>query len=79
MGTINYHRTGDLIEINVRDFSGRKIESHTCNAKDKKKYGSILRYLKDKYGFEPLIDLDDSINQLEKAEDKEDNGIDWWA
>lgn len=78
MGSINYNRTGDLIEINVRDFSGRKIESHTCNAKDKKKYGSILRYLKDKYGFEPLIDTEDSINEeieMQKNPDK----INWWS
>jgi len=72
IGVLNYRRTGDIIEINIRSFNGSKIESHTCDAKDKKKYSSILRYLKDKYGFEPEIDVNDSINNKEKAKD-----VDW--
>lgn len=77
MGFVNYSRTGDLIEINIRDYSGAKIETHTCNAKDKKKYGAILRYLKDKYGFEPSIDADESIN--ENPESSDNDKLNWWA
>jgi len=32
-----------------------KIETLHCQVSDKKKYASILKYLKDKYGFEPEI------------------------
>lgn len=75
MGFLNYSRAGDVIEIIIRDFSGAKIESHSCNANDKKKYGAILRYLKSKYGFEPEIDFDESINA--KNEKRED--VDWFG
>ena len=49
---INYSRQGEIIEIVIRDSSGGKIETHTCNTADKKKYLKILKYLKDKYGIE---------------------------
>jgi hypothetical protein len=62
MGIIDYNRTGELIEIVVRESSGRKLETHVCNVRDRKKYTKILEYLKEKYGFEPLIDVKDSIN-----------------
>lgn len=72
MGIINYDRTGDVIEITIRDYSGAKLETHTCNAKDKKKYSAILRYLKDKFGFEPEIDIPESVNS------DESNKLNWW-
>lgn len=56
---INYFRRGNLVEIIIRDDSGAKIETHKCNIKDKKKYAAILRYLRDKYGFEPEISSND--------------------
>lgn len=62
MGTINYYRTGEVIEIIVRDYSGAKIETHRCTAKQKKEYAKILNYLKDKYGFSPEIDINESVN-----------------
>ena len=64
---IEYKRGGDVVEIIIRDSSGAKIEHHTCQINDKKKYSSILRYLKDKYGFEP---------EIKGTEAKEE--IDWW-
>jgi hypothetical protein len=60
--SFNYNRKGNIVEIIVRDYSGAKIEAHKCNIHDKKKYASILRYLKDKYGFEPEIDIKESVN-----------------
>lgn len=74
---IDYHRQGELIEITVRDYGKKKIESHTCNARDSKKYGAIIKYLKDKYGFIPTIDADESVNNDNQEQDK--NNIDWWA
>lgn len=53
MTTLNYNRSGDYVEIIIKDFTGAKIERHNCNIKDRKKYSAILRYLRDKYGFEP--------------------------
>lgn len=64
---IDYYRSGDKIEIIIKDFSGAKIETLHCQITDKKKYSEILRYLKDKYGFEP---------EIKGTEIKEE--VDWW-
>jgi hypothetical protein len=69
---INYFRSGDSIEIIIKDPTGAKIEKHSCNVNDKKKYKSILTYLKDKYGFEPEVSAEESINNKEQD-------FDWWG
>lgn len=66
---IDYYRVGDKVEIVIRDFSGRKLESFTCNMKDKKKYSEILNYLKEKYGLEP---------EIKSFEDMKKEGFAWW-
>ena len=60
MGTINYHRTGDVVEIIIRDYSGAKIETLRCAVKQKAQYKKILDYLKEKYGFSPEVDVPDA-------------------
>jgi RNA:NAD 2'-phosphotransferase (TPT1/KptA family) len=69
MVNANYFRSGEIIEITIKDSSGAKIEKHVCNANDKKRYASILRYLRDKYGFEPEI-----VTPPENPEN-----LDWWG
>ena len=69
MANINYSRSGDKVEIIIRDSSEGKIETLHCQVGDKKKYASILRYLKEKYGFEPEVSV---------ANPKEENELDWW-
>lgn len=71
---IEYSRNGDIIEVIIRDSSQRKIDSYKCNLKDKVKSGKIMRFLKDKYGFEPVIPESESINA---EEEKEQEKIDW--
>lgn len=75
MGIVDYQRTGDLVEINVRDGSGRKVETLICNARDKKKYKNILEYLRDKYGFEPYVDGTQDLNSTTPKEEQ----VDWWG
>lgn len=70
---IEYNRSGDKVEIIIRDVNGGKIESHHCQVGDRKKYASILRYLKDKYGFEPEVDGINGTKDL-----KVNEGVDWW-
>lgn len=65
---VSYFRRGDSVEIIVRDETGAKIEKHHCNVNDRERYRKILEYLKDKYGFEPYIDVDKSVNN--EKEDK---------
>ncbi|UCD20930.1 MAG: hypothetical protein JSW08_00060 [archaeon] len=64
MGTINYYRTGEIIEIIIRDFSGAKIETLKCTLGEKKKYAKILNYLKEKYGFEPEVSKSDFDEEM---------------
>lgn len=60
--SVEYFRNSEVIEITVRDYGKKKIETHTCNISDSKKAGKIMQYLKDKYGFSPTIDINSSIN-----------------
>ena len=75
---LNYFREGDYIEIVIRDPTGAKIEKHVCSINDKKKYAKILDYLKEKYGFEPEINIKESVNALED-DLKEPEKLDWWG
>lgn len=77
--SIEYFRDGEVIEITVRDYGKKKLETHSCNIKDSKKAGKIMQYLKDKYGFTPTIDLNNSINFLDEDGKVEKQDIDWWA
>jgi len=69
-----YTRTGDVIEITIRDCSGRKLESFTISIEDKKRYAFVMNYLKEKYGFEPMIDKFPEANSKENKINK----INWW-
>lgn len=70
MGTISYGRTGEIVEVIIRDYTGAKVESHVCNLSDKKKLASIMQYLEDKYGFVPEIKPENSVNNPD---------VDWWG
>lgn len=52
-----------------------------CNANDHVKAGKIMKYLDDKYGFKPTIDLHSSPNFKEDKDVKqaEDDNLDWWS
>ena len=77
---INYFRNGEVIKITILDSTKRKIEEHICNANDSVKAGKIMRYLDDKYGFKPTIDLYSSPNSNKnKDEQSDEENIDWWA
>lgn len=62
---ISYNRQGNNIKITITENDGAKLEELKCNNHEKKKYADILRYLKDKYGFVPEIDVKDSINKVD--------------
>ena len=57
---INYNRSREIIEIKVFDSTMQKLEKYTAN--NQKDYSRILSILKEKYGFEPTINQNDSIN-----------------
>ena len=67
---LNYTRNAEIIEITIKDFSNSRIESFKCNVDDKVKAASIMKILREKYGFSPIISNEESINEKDKD-------IDW--
>jgi len=61
------NRSGEIIEITIRDFSGAKIDFFKFNIKDKRKAYMTLRILKRKYGFSSE-EKDRDINWLKGKE-----------
>lgn len=57
---ISYGRQGDVVSIEIKDPTGRRIDSFNTN--NNKDYAKILKIIKDKYGFSPEVDVKDSIN-----------------
>lgn len=68
MGWVQYDRTGEIIEIKVRDWSGRILDKFVFNGSDSKRFGKVMKILKDSYGFTPKettpeISYEESINK----------------
>lgn len=61
MATWDYFRSAEIIEIIIRDNTGKKLEHHKINASDKKLYLKIITYLENKYGLNPEIEKKDTI------------------
>jgi len=55
-----YNRTADFIEVIIKDGTGAKIEKIKARINDKRACRELLKRLRDKYGFEPLANFDDS-------------------
>ena len=68
---LSYLSSGDIVEVIIKDSSGRKIDTRKCNGDDKVEYGKLLKYLLDKYGFSPEITFPEQVNQMKKKD------IDW--
>ena len=58
--------SGDTVEIIVRDGSRAKLDSWTINVNDKKRARQILKILKNSYGIDFGIKLDDDLDWLKK-------------
>ena len=69
---VRYNVSGEIIEIKVRDFSGRFLESYKFDARNSKMYGDVIETLFRKYGFRPVITSKDSINIKEKFKSADD-------
>ena len=53
--SIFYNRTADFIEITIRDGTGRLIERFKCKLGDKTASTSVMKKLREKYDFCPII------------------------
>ena len=64
MGNIIVGNEGDMIEVTLRDFSGKKIESWRCPTRDRKSITRIIKLIEDKYGIkkeEDFLSLDNEF------------------
>lgn len=74
---IKYGRSGNVMEIIIRDDNMSKTDSFKCNINDKKATNNIFKILKDKYNvdFKPEISAEESVNSKQK--DWLDKDFDW--
>jgi hypothetical protein len=61
-----YQKTGETIEIIVRDNTHKKLDTFKFNIADKHLARGILSHIQKKYGFSPEISPDESIDELER-------------
>jgi len=57
MPSMNYSRTGEAIDITIRDNTGYKIESHHIPMNQPEMYRKIINYIEKKYGLKPTVDI----------------------
>ena len=72
--SIIYNKSGDVIEITVRDMSMKKIEQWKFNVDDRKLGNKIFSVVLSKYGFKPEIN---HIEQAEQMKEIQKNKDDW--
>jgi hypothetical protein len=70
---IVYEKSGDVIEIIVRDSTMRRVGTWKFNVADRELGFGILKHIRDKYGFEPEVKPNDSVGEMKKEEKK----VDW--
>lgn len=63
---MQYGRSGETVEITIRDCTGRKVDFFRVN--NKKDYSKIIRILKDKHGWSPEIGVEMSANYNQEKE-----------
>ena len=73
MNYYNYQRSGDIIEIRIKDSTGRSTGKFRFNSCDKDQSRKVIEYLKKKYGIDGNIPEAD-FDELKQAEAGE---IDW--
>lgn len=66
--SFEYNRSGDFIEINIKDRTYRSLDKFKCNIADAKSFGKIAEIINRKYNLNinPEITVEDSINNKPK-------------
>lgn len=76
MTSLSYNRGNDLIEIKIKDSTGKTIEKFKTSTSDKALCSRILSHIKEKYGlkYSPEVPSDESINCF-----KEEGDYNWFS
>ena len=69
---IHYGNSGDIVEITLKDSSGKRFDFFRCD--NEKEYRRILKLIEKKMGFRGL-DKEDSID-IKKETEQERNWLD---
>lgn len=77
MRSLYYNRGNDVIEIKIKDATGKTLDKFRASTSDKMQCSKILRYVKDKYGFDfsPEITPED-VKKMQKEDTEEHNWFD---
>lgn len=67
---IRHGSVGEIIKIEIKDTTGRHLESYKFDASNMVEYGRVIENLYKKYGFRPIISLKDSVLFRETKEYK---------
>ena len=76
--SIVYNKSGDVIEITVRDATLKKVGTWKFNTADRELGEGIFRHLQRKYGFSPTIKPDENIPSKEDIKKKEFKEPNFW-
>ena len=76
--SINYNKTGDIIEIIVRDGTLRKVGSWKFNTSDTELASGILKHIQRKYGFTPEIKPSENVPTQKEQMKKEFKEPNFW-
>jgi len=73
---LNFGSNNEMIEITIRDFSGRKLDRFKAN--NQKGYSKILRHIQKAYGFS-VPKADGKAQHKEEVEEEKDflDGMSW--
>lgn len=63
---IKYGRRGNIIQIDVNESDGAKIDHFKTN--NQKDYARIIKLIEEKYGFSPEISPEESVNEIKEQE-----------
>lgn len=67
--SITYNKSGDIIEIIVRDGTLKKVGTWKFNTADRELAAGIFKHLQSKYGFSPTIKPEENV-PIKKEEPK---------
>lgn len=58
---VRNNQSGEIIEIIIKDFSGRTIDKYKFNSSNSRSYGQAIESLYFKFNIKPLIHVKDSV------------------
>lgn len=58
IGKFNFNRGGEILTVILQAEDGQKLDTRRCQVKNQKELNNLFRWLKEKYGINPVNNLD---------------------